>query len=231
MLTLLTATSFRPEFFSLVEKYVANQTYVKNGKPCQWIVACDGDISKYQFTMGQKVIVNKPHSHLHSICSNYRVLIEEAIKLNAEKVLFIEDDDWIHPTFFEVYDKWLDHHDLVGIAHNRYYHIKNQAYCEMPNRETSSLASTGVSGKTLPFVRALCFDNDPYIDIALWKKWEPAFGTKKLRSYKYNHLHVGIKDGMGYGHGHALCEPKDEDGKILREWLGEDAKNYTTLQA
>lgn len=226
-LTLFTPTRNRPWAFSLLQTYVARQTIRYE----EWIVCCDEGWDDYNFSMGQTVIRREDRTpefqftNLHSINANYLACLEAA--QDAKKVLFVEDDDWLHPQFLETYSRWLDEADLVGVIKNRYYHVKNRAYCEMWNTAHSSLASTGITAAVLPLLREACLRNDPYIDMYLWKTWT---GKKKLHAD--NHLHVGLKGvegNPGYGIGHYLVEPVDQDGTVLRAWIGEDADNYEDI--
>lgn len=224
MLTIFTPTRHRPKTFALLERYVERQ---KGNIPWRWIVACDGGVDDYNFTMGQEVIVREHvEGWIHSLNANYLACSEAAE--DAEKIICLEDDDWYHPEYFLHMDRWLDEFDLVGIARNRYYHVPNKAYCVMPNVLTSAMGTTGFTKKVIPSFQMQCLLGSPYVDWHLWGSYE---GKKKLFP-DYNFLQVGIKGSIehgGIGIGHSLCEPKDEDGSVFREWFGEDAAVYDEL--
>lgn len=221
-LTLITPTRNRARCFSLLEGYVARQTV----RPKRWLVCNDGR-EEYAYTMGQEVIRRDPAGDtLPSICANYLALLE---RLQGERVLFVEDDDWIAPAFLETMAGLLEGADLVGLVPNFFYHVGNRAYCSMLNGLHSSLASTGCAAAVLPLVREACLKGDIFIDLYLWRRWT---GSRLLHTPVHMPeppLHVGLKGcwgERGLGLGHQLVEPVDEDWGVLRRWLGRDAEAY-----
>lgn len=219
---LITATSFRPNAFSLLEKCMAKQSL----KWKQWVVICDNEqyARHYRMTLGQTFLFlnrAKPPSW-HSM--NWNLWAAMPFMTKHKQFAIIEDDDWYSPTYLEKLSDYLQEGELAGFAPARYYHTGNRAYMTHVNYEWASLGATGFTGAVIPLFQELVEKGNPYIDDSLWQRWE---GKKCL---KPNNHHVGFKDGRGIGIGHLLTGPVDTDGAVLRQWIGSDGENYITIK-
>src|SRR6185503_17826701 len=103
-LTIITCTGVRQQSFSLLEKWVARQTYKK---PFEWVVIDDGP-EPTKCTMGQKyfrgpVMWYEGHNTQRGNC-------DMGLKVaTGDKLIFLEDDEYIKPDFLKVYSELLDH--------------------------------------------------------------------------------------------------------------------------
>jgi hypothetical protein len=218
---LLTPTRFRPASFSLVEKWVARQTV----KHARWLVVCDGDVSKYRFTMGQEVIVRRPvASSKHSVCLNYLAALDalQCTTFAPDTLFFpIEDDDYLRPDYLATLTREAEEAPLVGLAPARYYHLHSSTYTILPNKHHCSLSATAFRPEVLSVFRQGCELGNPFIDQFLWVHWRDTL--QRPAKITSNGQHIGLKDGLGVGTGHERLQHEDTDGAVLREWLGEDA--------
>lgn len=241
MLTLVTTTRNRPLSFSMVEGWIARQTY---REPYQWFVVNDGD-EPYEYKAGQEVIQRKPRKKMKtasgklvdeiSICANW---LEAIPKIQGDKIIVVEDDDWLHPTYLEKMATALDEVDVAGISFDVYFKVQSRKYRRMGNAQHASLASTAFRASALPAVDRCCkvlcpANNSVFIDMYLWAEAEPMHGLRTRlipnRAPDGRAFHVGLKQmpgAVGLGNGHGDDGASDPTMAMLIEWIGnEDARN------
>lgn len=211
-LTLITPTGLRPDAFRLCEEWIRRQTY---SKPYQWIVVDDGQIPTHT-TLGQTYIRRQPRE-AHTLPDNLRAAIPH---VRGEKILFIEDDEWYHPEYLEKMAGWLQDADKVGAGFARYYWPRLARYREFPAHQHASLCRTGIRRSLLGDLAAACRVDDPSVDLRLWQK--PG------QRHDLELLVVGMKQmpGRKSGGGDPASGQADPDLKVLRKWIGEDARHY-----
>lgn len=230
MITLITPTHARPKAFTLLEGYIARQTYKG---PLQWLVVCDAGIDTYRFTMGQEVIARDTSADspdVHSICYNYLAALPY---IKGAAVLCIEDDDWYRPDYLEVMSSALDQASLVGFAPAYYFHVTARRWRNLHNVGHCSLAATGFTTSVLPCFEQCCKVGNPYIDMILWVHWRGQGAWQILTNDFVKPIHVGIKglpygiSGIGQGHDGTQGT---RDIAQLRRWIGEDYWLYYDVQ-
>ena len=226
MLTLLTATGARPVAWAICEKLMARQDYTGD---VRWVVVDDGpEPQPVTFSRpGWSVEVIRPepfwkpgqNSQSRNLLAGLEVILAD------EQVIIIEDDDYYAPNWLTVVAEKLESLDLVGLNRAKYYNLKMKKYRQMGNVNHSSLCSTAMRGEALKVFRAVCEPRHKFIDMALWRDVE---GSKHL----FNGQNViGIKGlpgrpGIGCGHSKAFKGKQDDDGSVLRLWLGEGISIY-----
>lgn len=226
MLTLLTATGCRPDSWAICERLMMAQTYQG---PARWVIVDDGEemqpISFHREGWTLEVMRREPfwrpgqNTQALNLAHGLR-----AIKA-SERVVIIEDDDHYAPDWLETIDKALDKADLVGECRARYYNVATNTGRQLNNEHHASLCSTGMKGLALEKFRRECRPGVTFIDVSLWRNFS---GKKQLFG---GHRVTGIKGmpgrgGIGMGHKPDFQGLKDSHGRLLREWLGQDAELY-----
>lgn len=222
MLTLLTPTRNRRIAFSLLESYIARQSY----RDFQWIVVNDGTES-YDYTQGQEVVTRFPKpGEPHSLCAN---LLAGIPCVRGSAVVIVEDDDWLAPTYLSKMAELLGEADLAGFAPAHYYNLCTRRLRILRNERHCSLGQSGMRLATLPLLAEICREGRPSVDLQLWRRWS---GSRKVcRDAK---VHVGIKcmpgeRGIGSGH-RSPRGTLDSSFRILRRLIGEfDSEPYVRI--
>lgn len=225
MLTLLTATGARPEAFALCERWMAAQDYAGL---VHWVIVDDGPDPQHVTTArdGWTVEVIRPtplwepgqNTQARNLLAGLVVIGEDA------RVVCIEDDDHYAPDWLAHIDAQLDHAELVGEGMARYYNVALRVGRQLNNLQHASLCSTAVRGRAIDTLRRVCQLGAQFIDIALWR-------LHPSRHVFGGHRVTGIKGlpgrgGIGMGHKPEFSGTPDPDGRLLREWIGDDAMHY-----
>lgn len=224
MLTLLTATGARPAAWAICERLMARQDYAGT---VRWVIVDDGPEP-------QPVTFQRAGWHLLVIRPNpvwqrgqntqARNLLAGLAAIGAgDRVVVIEDDDWVAPDWLTHVAGQLDRAELVGERRSRYYNIATRRGREMGNTAHASLCATALRGRALDTFRQVLRTKRTGIDMHLWRR-HPS------RHLFDGHRVVGIKGlpgrgGVGVGHRSDFGTP-DPTGALLREWIGEDARLY-----
>jgi len=222
-LTLISCLCDRPEAWALVESYIARQSH----QPYQWICVDDDDPPS-KCTMGQEYYYLPHLKGRGSMVNKIKtVLLSDLVKGDA--LVFIENDDWLHPNWLAECHRKLTSHDMVGEGMAFYYNVRRRMWSIHNNRQHASLCSTAVTRAVFPYLLKLCANPDPFIDSRLWTTWN---GTRHV-FYPNNRMTVGIKamPGLaGAGNGHVLTEKDnwnpDPTMAKLRDLIGADADAY-----
>lgn len=139
------------------------------------------------------------------------------------RVVIIEDDDFYDPDYLTQVDGWLNHADLVGESHAKYYNVATRRWALCNNDKHASLCSTAVKGSGLIALRGVLAGASDFVDVDLWSMMR---GTLYRTDYV-----VGIKGlpgrrGIGIGHMDDFGK-HDPTGAVLRGWVGEQfAETY-----
>jgi hypothetical protein len=205
-LTAITCTTpERAEAFELCKTFLSRQTR----QPDQWLVL-DGPLPMQQ-KLAQAI---------------------ETGAITGEGILFIEDDDYFHPSWIEwCEDLLVRGYDIVGEGLALYYSPVHRWWSNCGNVRHASLCQTAIRRSLLPHTWNIISDfNCPWIDVQLWNIECNRF----LKLPKDNeHLVIGIKGlcgGKGYSREHRQVnydgnEP-DLELEKLRSLIGADADLY-----
>lgn len=219
MLSLITCTGGRPEAFALLEKWVSRQTYRGD---YQWIVVDDCD-PVTRLNLGQTQV--RPFDRwtgANTYARNLRAAIPLVV---GDVVLFLEDDDYYDPNYFDVMVSRLRRDPIVGQRPARYYNVSARRWREFSNIRRASLCQTGLSVLYLSLLDKICVGSPSCIDFALWSSFSDHL------PFEASHV-VGMKSmpgrkGIGVGHDpYQGIWQDDKDLFTLRSWLKEDAEAY-----
>jgi len=134
----------------------------------------------------------------------------------------IENDDFYPATYIKNLIHYTEDYDFIGYQNTTYYNIKTRRYQRMEHETHSSLFCTGFRISALDDFQWPPDDN-PFLDIALWKHAKQKHRWKLLRE---ENPCVGIKGhGMGKmgGKGHRLeLNRADPDMKWFRAKLNDE---------
>jgi hypothetical protein len=225
VLTLLTATGARPEAFALCERWMAAQDYTGR---VRWVIVDDGPdpqpvtLARDDWTID--VIRPTPlwepgqNTQARNLLAGLEVIGEDA------RVVCFEDDDHYAPDWLTHVDAQLDHAELVGEGMARYYNVALRRGRQLNNQHHASLCSTAVRGRAIDTLREACQLSAQFIDLELWRRHPSrhVFGGHRVTGIK------GLpgRGGIGMGHPPDFIGSPDPDGRLLREWIGDDAMHY-----
>ena len=225
MLTLLTATGCRPKAWAICEQLMLAQNY---DGAVRWVIVDDGDeMQPITFKRDNWVldVIRPKHRWKEGLNTQADNLLAglDVIPNNSNLVI-IEDDDCYAHDWLKVVDKHLDNAELVGEVLARYYNIATKTGRQLQNTKHASLCATAMRDGAIEAFRRLCIPGVKYIDINLWNN------HKDKLLFTGNRV-VGIKGfegraGIGMGHKPDFNGIKDNDGSLLKEWIGESYKYY-----
>lgn len=231
MLTLLTATGARPEAWAICQKLMLAQDYAG---PVHWIVVDDGPepLPVWDFPLdGWGLTVVRPHPKWQPGQNTQarNLLVGLELVTSDARLVVIEDDDAYAPDWLSTVARELEHAELVGESHARYYNVSTRRYRQLSNAEHASLCSTAMRGAAIDSFRRACERNPKFIDIELW-------GIHPSRKLFGGHRVLGIKGlpgrgGIGMGHRNDFYGKPDDSMRILREWVGDTAELYAGFHA
>lgn len=226
MLQLLTATGMRPEAWALCERWMMRQTYIG---PVRWIIVDDGqDMQRITFEREGWALVQMRPQPFWTPGQNTQarnLLIGLTAVEREHPVIVVEDDDWYAPDWLAHCDAHLVKADLVGEVRARYYNVERHVGRRMNNRTHSSLCSTAARGAALDAFWNACRSSSKFIDICLWQSFggrKSLFGGDRVCGIK------GLpgRDGIGCGHRRTFSGSLDKCGRLLYQWIGDDAGAY-----
>jgi len=229
MLTLITMTGNRPEAWKLCEHFMERQNF--QGL-VHWIIVDDGKVAQpitfHREGWTLEIIRPEPfwQAGQNTQTRNIRAALE--VVTPADRIAFIEDDDWYSPSWLAIMDEQLNEADLVGERLAFYYNLKNQQYCQLSNGSHSGLCSTGIKGQAIDILKKICQVDRQFIDIELWKApiSRRLFTSKEVIGMK------GLpgRGGIGMGHKPQRAFKSDFSGDVLRKMIGKDADLYFNLK-
>jgi len=235
-LTVLTPTRDRQEAFALCVKWMSRQTHTE---PVQWLIIDDGDVEidwKKDWQVGGNVIVERLRRSPSSDACTLQANILHAIPhIKGYAVVFFEDDEHYSPKYLEMMAAMLDEAELVGEKDAHYYNVASRRWHLAGNTKHASLCRTGIRSVLLPKLEEACIaskaDNDVFVDLRLWGLRGNGAASTSILLKDWSGLSVGIKGmpgrgGLGKSHGLDTFKNKDRNMKVLRQWIGEDAKHY-----
>lgn len=233
MLTLLTATGARPEAWAICQKLMLAQDYAG---PVHWIIVDDGPApqpSSFQREgWGVTVVRPCPKWQPGQNTQARNLLVGLELVPSDARLVVIEDDDAYAPDWLSMVSRELEHAELVGESHARYYNVATRRYRQLSNAQHASLCSTAMHGSAIDAFRRACERKPKFIDIDLWN----SHSSRPSRKLFGGHRVVGIKGlpgrgGIGIGHRKDFYGKPDDSMRILREWVGDNAELYAGFYA
>lgn len=225
MLTLLTATGARPEAWSICQRLMLRQDYAG---PVHWIIVDDGPeaqpVTFQRDGWTLQVIRPEPYWQAGQNTQARNLLAGLTVVPAGARLVIIEDDDHYASDWLGTVDAALDRAELVGEYRARYYNLPTRRARQLSNTQHASLCSTGMRGAAIDTFRWACDRHAKFIDLELWRKHRSRylFGGSRVFGIK------GLpgRGGIGMGHSKDFAGTHDPDGRILREWIGDDADMY-----
>lgn len=238
--TLISPTRDRPEAFSLCVKWMMRQTFSGS---VHWLIVDDGDTPVDPIKSG---LNQMPHrweverirrEPSKAVCTLQDNLLEAIPRIKSHKVLIIEDDENYVPAYVRTVSGLLEDADLAGEKNARYYNVTSRRWWCPNNQRHASLCRTGLRASLLPHLIQACelskLGKDVFVDLRLWGVEKGLQLPKDVRTTLLpgGSLSVGIKGmpgrgGLGKSHGWNVFPNRDPKMDKLREWIGEDAKEY-----
>jgi len=230
-ITLITPTGDRPLAFALCQNWMRKQTL----QPYQWIVIDDGKIPMKPY-VPIEYIRREPGDN-DPQCTLILNLLTALPRIESNKIIIIEDDEYYAPKYVAEVAFRLDHHEVVGIGTTKYYHLFSGGNYRHRNKENASLAQTAFRDSFLSeFKEILNTDvKESRIDKHIWRKLRGGDRGFIFIDDKNNPLYVGIKGLPGrpgvIGHDpesspyhRKHCSP-DISRRRLKDWIPE-SKDY-----
>lgn len=236
MIALLTPTGGRKQQLHFLYQYMSKQTFQGD---VVWILIDDVapssiDFIPDSFRPNWTIIKVRPSpcwclNSYPTIRRNLREGFDSLSTFKIDMLLFIEDDDWYHPSYIqEMWDRSVGF-DIIGQRNTMYYNVVNKSSKICPNVNHSSLFQTGVKSEFFPMLHDILKKSPRkerryFIDLEIWKSRV----RKNLFSVNGDLLSLGIKgmpgrNGIGSGHKINTYTPNSCN---LFDLIGEDSKNY-----
>lgn len=222
MLQVITPTGDRPRAWALCQRWMAQQTY---SGTVTWYVSDDGqEPQPVTFTRpGYAVQTLRLPSQSGNTQARNLLALLDCIDLQWPVVIW-EDDDYYAPDWLNAVAQHLQCAELVGETPARYYNVTLRMGRILKNRHHASLCATALQGSAIKTLMTACQVKQQFIDLDLWKRHP--------HRYLFTGQQViGIKGlpgraGIGMGHSADFTGTLDQDGQLLRAWLGPDAEAY-----
>lgn len=232
-LFVLTPTGDRLTAFKFCIDYMNRQTL----KPDLWIIVDDSKNDDYSSVLEYiKIpyqVLRLPPMDSNSLVRNVTAGLE-LIKDDNTRLVFMEDDDWYPENYLEVSYNGLSKADAVGVWQKKYYNVGSRMYRDWRNHKQRCLHSLGITRSAFKVMhKAIDICADYSLDARFCDLW---FGRAWADNNTALPVHI-----TGFGHGRAGCTyahrvphsndingrwKPDNDGKKLKEWVGEDAGRY-----
>lgn len=229
MLTVITLTGARHEGFALLARCLRRQTY--QGR-VRWIVVDDCEPETVMPVMPANWFIDwiRPSWRWQEGQNTQTRNMREALARvpTDATVLFCEDDDHYQPGYFEAMANALETRDLVGIGLSRKYNLATRMAHSEYYSKVASLCCTGVKGAALAKFRTIAQRGPRLMDMVLWRSFR---GTTLPGDYVTSLKCLPGRGGIDSGHGVNFGTLHDQDGELLRRWVGDDADDYLALQA
>lgn len=202
----------------------------------QWLVVDDGK-EPIKCTLGQEYIRREPQDSdpAHTLPLNLSIALP---RIKADRVIFIEDDDWYSPKYLATTMARLDEFDpgLMALGYNEiyYYWVDRRYQRKQWGRAFSSLSSTALWQKGIDLLDySIKHCNGPWVDCTMWM-----FILNKCNAGKLIHNDDGLilgfkglpgKRGAFPHKAHRIGMKDDFDLLELHKRLGVEANAYEDL--
>lgn len=228
-ISVITPTADQPTGLALLERYMQRQTM----RPTEWIVADDGLVPAV-LNCGQKHVRRERTSEGGaSLAENLLAALEVA---SGDIIAIFEHDDWYAPIHLEfLTSRVAQRGKATGSMKQRYFNVAARKYRLMDN-VGSCLCNTVFSRELVPVMKQACKRVLRQKTICVDRFFWDALSNAQKDIHNINTV-VGIKGlpgRKGLGIGHRPEGPKwhaDPNLERLREWIGDDVRNYEDLNA
>jgi hypothetical protein len=165
------------------------------------------------------------------ITARYKAGCQKLFDNGCTVVLFWEDDDWYASNYIEtMVTRWIESGKpaAIGIGISTYYHIMTNRYFSIRHTGRASAMATLVTKKVMDIQWPA--DNDPYLDIALWKQLKgKTFEPEKPICLGIKH-NLGMVGGGAHQPDSGHYKIEDKDGSYLRSIVGRDFTFYSEMK-
>ena len=241
--TIITCTGARPEAIKLCGRMLARQSY---RGPMHWLVVddCGPPTADLQYAEGISTTIVRPEPRWKTGQNTQRrnltwALNRASMDDDHDKILFVEDDDYIAPDYVEFMARMLGNGTLLaGEQTSNYYHLPTRKYRTIHNNNYASLGQTIIHRSLAQSLIDVCGRGGP-IDQRFWRlhlrdNHGLLFSVK--RSVGGSSMVIGMKGlpgrpGIGIGHCSDFYRDEDHSGEMLRRWIGDDAQWYEDILA
>lgn len=226
--SVVTPTANRPRALFLLEGFLRRQTR----QPDEWIVSDGGEHPArliYRHSFPVRLLADPRPAGAENFTSNVINGVEAA---SGDVIVFAEDDDWMDPAHIERTIALLDRHPEAWAAGDdlqRYYNLPHRLYRTFDNIG-ASLCQTAIRRAAVDrFLETAhnCRNRRTYgLDTFFWRELpREQWAIERLDTV------VGVKGlpgepGLGIGHRPSGPWKADENGLILRQWIGDEAALY-----
>ncbi len=232
-LSIITCTGDRQLAFDLCARYVFRQEGLER---VQWVVVDDGDchvetlksvVDAPDWLRVDVVRLQPGKDAAKSFRCNMMVALNKA---EAERIIFMEDDEWYARGYALSMFKRLAKLELAGEGNAVYYNVRARLYRRWGNSRHASMCQTGIKGRARKqLMKLLRGKGTVMVDRILWGK------KIKKRVFPSTGQCVSMKgmpgrSGIGVGHRPRKQQyNRDPDGTFLKRIVGADAKVYLEL--
>ena len=227
-ISIITPTRDRAAAFALCVRWMRRQKY--DGL-VQWIVVDDGDAPAVLQPIGSWTIDYARRSPSSDVCTLQDNLLEALQRVDAPKILIMEDDEWYSPEYVAQMSSALDWADLVGEKNARYYNVGSRRWHQAEGGTGASLCRTGLCspllGALADCAKASKASGDVAVDLRLWHDQARAGVALPCRGLSVAIKGMPGRGGLGKNHRWDAFSNRDPNLQVLSRWVGApDAQLY-----
>lgn len=235
MIALITPTGARPRQMQLCARYMQRQTFAGD---VVWVIVDDcqpltTEFITDDFRAGWHIMRVHPRPPWHegqntqgrNLIAAVNALLKAYRREEITAIGIIEDDDYYKAHYLQTMTERIAGYQLAGETHTVYYNVQYRRWHENQNAAWSSLFQTFFTPAVLPQFTKLY--SEKFIDYALFR-----LVTERVNLFRTPaKLAIGIKGmcgrtGIGAGHRFTTYLRPDYDMLKLKEFIGEDYRNY-----
>lgn len=199
-------------------------------QPDEWVVSVDGGYERYEFTMGQTVVLRRPVLDTkHSMCENLMACLSIA---KGDIIFIVEDDDWYGPTYIERLAAVLEGDlslILAGAVPARAFNLRYQGvFMQGAGGDRANLGATAMRRAAIPTLTAAIAAGRVILDGLLWHEFNAVLKGRYVENSDPV-LYAGMKampGAAGITRLHRRDRRSEGAVEVLRQWIGEDVECY-----
>lgn len=225
MTTTITAITPTRERYQAFERCIVQMDRQVRG-PDQWVVVDDGKAKAARPPNCH--YIDRPNDCKDGPISQCRNLLAGLRVATSEWITIFTDDDWYHPNHLlnmEMIAANRPGRLLLGQRDIRAWHAELKGFAFGP-RGIPLIGASMIHSSLLPELEVMLMHHEsmskPHAMEAFWKKMD-----KKTRwTWDQNITHISITNMPGASSITKRDYHRDEDGLILREWIGDNDAAY-----